>query len=165
MGRSPLSNFYHQLVAYQLAFYSHGLKHVSTRFWLISPCLNRSSTDWLRLSYSAGVPNLWYVYPLGYICLSEGVYLRIAIEGKIYLYIIYFQIFIHISVNTVFNNHYLYSNENVKVLFKFNGFCYLLRPFVIRNIMGTCSSVEMLKGTWSEKGWEPLLYREKDEIL
>jgi len=27
----------------------------------------------------------------------------------------------------------------------------------------TCASVEMLKGTWSEKGWKPLLYRESFE--
>jgi len=30
----------------------------------------------------AGVPNLGYMYPWGYICLSEGVHLRLAIEGK-----------------------------------------------------------------------------------
>jgi len=29
-----------------------------------------------------GVPNLGYMYPLGYICLSEGGNLRLAIEGK-----------------------------------------------------------------------------------
>jgi len=38
----------------------------------------------------SGVPNPW-----GYICPSEVVHLRLAVEGKIYLYIIYFQIFIH----------------------------------------------------------------------
>ena len=30
----------------------------------------------------AGVPNLGYMYPGEYICLSEGVHLRLAIEGK-----------------------------------------------------------------------------------
>jgi len=33
-------------------------------------------------------------------------------------------------------------------------FLILLSFFVIRNFRGTCSSVEILKG--SEKGWEPL---------
>jgi len=50
-----------------------------------------------RLSSIPRVPNLGYVYPWGYVCLSEGVHLRLVIEGKIYEYI-YFQIFIHISV-------------------------------------------------------------------
>jgi len=48
------------------------------------------------------------MYPYGYICQSEGVHLRLAIDmGKTYLYIIYFQIFIHISVNIIFKNHCL----------------------------------------------------------
>jgi len=36
------------------------------------------------------VPNLGYMYPQVYICLSEGVHLRLAVEGKIYLHNIYF---------------------------------------------------------------------------
>jgi len=36
----------------------------------------------LQTSTTAGVPNLGYMYPWGYICLSEGVHLRLAIEGK-----------------------------------------------------------------------------------
>jgi len=47
------------------------------------------------------------VHNLGYICLSEGVHLRLAIEEKIYLHNICFQIFIHISVNIIFKNHYM----------------------------------------------------------
>jgi len=39
------------------------------------------------------------MYPWGYICLSEGVHLRLEMEGK---YIIYFQTFIHVSVNITF---------------------------------------------------------------
>jgi len=54
----------------------------------------------------AGVPNLGYTYPQGYICLSEGVHLRLAIEEKIYSHNICFQIFINISVNITFKNHY-----------------------------------------------------------
>jgi len=32
-------------------------------------------------------------------------------------------------------------------------FVILLSGFVIRNFKGTCSSVDMLRGAWSEKGW------------
>jgi len=32
--------------------------------------------------YRTGVPNLGYMYPQGYICLSEGVHLKLAIEDK-----------------------------------------------------------------------------------
>jgi len=47
-----------------------------------------------------GVPSL------GYICLSEVVYLRLAIEGK-HSCIIHFQIFaVYISVNTIFKNRF-----------------------------------------------------------
>jgi len=46
-----------------------------------------------------GVPNM------GYICLSEEAHLRLAIDKKMYLHIIYFQIFIHISVIIIFKNH------------------------------------------------------------
>ena len=42
---------------------------------------------------------------MGYICLSEGAHLRLAIDKKMYLHIIYFQIFIHISVIIIFKNH------------------------------------------------------------
>ena len=41
----------------------------------------------------------------GYICLSEGVHLRLAIDEKMYLHKIYFQIFIHISAIIIFKNH------------------------------------------------------------
>jgi len=54
----------------------------------------------------AGVPNLGYMYPQGYICLSEGVHLRLAKIRKIYLHI-YFQIFIHISLSIMIKYHYM----------------------------------------------------------
>ena len=38
---------------------------------------------------NAGVPNLEYMYAQGYICLSEGVHLRLAIEEKKYIYMIF----------------------------------------------------------------------------
>jgi len=34
---------------------------------------------------------------VGYVCLFEGVHLRLATEGKVHLHIICFQIFIHAS--------------------------------------------------------------------
>jgi len=37
----------------------------------------------------AGVPNMGYMYPWGYIWLSEGVHLRLAIEGKNYIYMLF----------------------------------------------------------------------------
>jgi len=49
----------------------------------------------------AGVPNL------GYICLSEEVHLRLETEGKIYLHVVYFQIFVHISLDIIFKSHYM----------------------------------------------------------
>jgi len=48
------------------------------------------------------------MYRWGYICLSEGVHLRLAIEGKIYLHVVYFQIFMHISLNIIFKSYYMY---------------------------------------------------------
>jgi len=64
-----------------------------------------------------------------------------------YLYIIYFQMFIHISVNVMLKNHYLHSSKNLKVLLKIQRhFVILLSLFLIRNYRGTCSPVEMLKG-------------------
>jgi len=45
------------------------------------------------------------MYPQGYICLSEGIHLRLAIDEKMYLHIIYLQIFIHMSVIIIFQIH------------------------------------------------------------
>jgi len=97
---------------------------------------------------SLGVPNLGYMYPQGYICLFEGVHLRLAIEEKIHLRTIYFQIFIHISVNNIFKNLYmLLLNISMIIMIKY---------FVIKNFRGTYSSVEMLKGymiiCWKAEG-------------
>ena len=54
---------------------------------------------WWACWCSTGVPNLGYMYPQGYICLSEGLHLRLAIEDKIYLRIFYFLIYIHTSTS------------------------------------------------------------------
>jgi len=53
-----------------------------------------------------GVPNLGYMYAKGYICLSEGVHLRLAIEDKIYLYIIYFQYLYIYQLILLSKSHY-----------------------------------------------------------
>jgi len=37
----------------------------------------------------AGVPKLGYMCPYGYICLSEGAHLRLAIEGKKYVHTLF----------------------------------------------------------------------------
>jgi len=39
--------------------------------------------------FRSGVPNLGYMYLQGYICLSEGVHLRLTIDEKMYLSIIW----------------------------------------------------------------------------
>jgi len=57
--------------------------------------------DGRETSVMPGVPNLRHIY------LSDRVHLRLAIEGKIYVHIIYFEIVIHISVNIVFKNHFM----------------------------------------------------------
>jgi len=41
---------------------------------------------------------------------------------------------------------YVYSPENLKIILRLSGFFVLLSLFVIRNVRGTRSSVEMLKG-------------------
>jgi len=46
------------------------------------------------------------MYREGYICLSDGAHLRLAVEGKTLLHMIYFQIFIHMPVNIIFKNGY-----------------------------------------------------------
>jgi len=51
---------------------------------------------WVRLR--SGFPNLGYMYPQGYIFLSEGVHLRLAIEEKnIFTYCLFPDIYTYIS--------------------------------------------------------------------
>jgi len=57
---------------------------------------------------TAGVPDLGYKYSQGYICLFNGVHLRLAIEEKIYLHTICFQISVHISVNFILRSRYMH---------------------------------------------------------
>jgi len=63
-----------------------------------------TSLDWKQLVLPAarsGVPNL------GYICLSEGVYLRLAEDEKNIFTYIYFQIFIYILLSIITKNYML----------------------------------------------------------
>jgi len=47
------------------------------------------SCEWKNRS-KPEVPSLGYMYPQGYICLSEGVHLRLAIEEKhIFTYLLF----------------------------------------------------------------------------
>jgi len=61
------------------------------------------------------------MYLQGYICLSEGVHLMLAIDEKMYLHIIYFQTYIHILVIIIFKNHntlivkYIYMKNHDKI--------------------------------------------------
>jgi len=49
-------------------------------------------------SSNSDVPNQEYTYPEGYICLSEGVHLRLAIEEKyIFTYLLLPSIYTYIS--------------------------------------------------------------------
>jgi len=92
----------------------------------------------------AGVPNQGYIF----------LHLRLAIEGKISLYVSYFKILMYTSVNIIFKNHYMLvvkyisfqtqkqspplSSNNPKILLKIQWiFVILLRLFVIRNFRGT----------------------------
>jgi len=71
------------------------------------------------------------MYPLGYICLSEGVH--------------FFYICNKLTLRHQ-NGVYL-SSKMLKVLLIIQYiFGILLSFFVIRNFMGTCSSIEMLMG-------------------
>jgi len=46
----------------------------------------------------SGVPNLGYMYPQGYICLSEGVHLRLAEDEKnIFTYYLFPNIYTYIT--------------------------------------------------------------------
>ena len=49
-------------------------------------------------SSMSGVPNLGYMYPQGYICLSEGVHLRLAENEKnIFAYYLFPNIYSYVT--------------------------------------------------------------------
>jgi len=56
---------------------------------------------------TAGVPNLGYMYPQGYICLFEGVHLRLSIEEQnMFAYNLFPNIYTYIS-EILFKNRYM----------------------------------------------------------
>jgi len=72
----------------------------------------------------------------GYIYLHEGVLLRPATEGQGYLFIIYFQISIHTSVN-LFSKIIISLLLNMSMISGDKIFCH--KKYA-------CSSIEILKG-------------------
>ena len=75
---------------------------------------------------------------LGLLFLSEGIHLRLAIEGKnMFPYrLCHFEILTYSSVNIIFK---------IMLICKYI-FMFFLNLLVIRYFRGTCSSMEMLKG-------------------
>ena len=70
-----------------------------------------SSTGGTKAIYCprAGVPNLRYMYPKGYICPSEGVHLRLATKGKnIFTYCLLPNIYTFISEYCFLNSLYAF---------------------------------------------------------
>jgi len=66
------------------------------------------------------------------------------------LYIIDFELFIHISVNIIFKYHYVLIGKHTFIIF--------LSLFVIKNFKGTCLSVKMLKGYMARESlWIPVI--------
>jgi len=75
---------------------------------------------------------------LRYICLYEGVHLRLTIEGKnIFIYCLFTNNCTYIS-EYYFQNRYMLIGKYIRLV--------MIKYFLIRNIRGTCSSVEMLQG-------------------
>jgi len=113
--------------------------------WVWAICLyqtqgrpNNFYFNMYTLPPSAGVLKQGYMYPEGYVCLSEGVYLRLIIEGKnMFTYYSFRNIYRYIS-EYYFQNHYMLIAKYVFVIF--------LTLFVIKMFWGTCSSLDMLNG-------------------
>jgi len=51
------------------------------------------------------------------------------------LYIVHLELFIYVSVNTIFKNHYMLIGKYIFVIFP--------SLFAVRNCRGTCSSIEI----------------------
>ena len=81
----------------------------------------------------AGVPNL------GYICLSQGVHFRLGIQGKTILFI------------------FKYSKYKSSIKKEWI-FVVLLSLFIITNLGVHAHLSKFSRGTWPQKGWEPLIY-------
>ena len=62
-----------------------------------------------EICFNSGVPNQEYMYPQGYICLSEGVHLRLAIDEKtIFAYFLFPNIYTNVSENYLKKSLYAY---------------------------------------------------------
>ena len=103
------------------------------------------------------------MYPYVYICVSEGVHLRLATEGKnifiyyllpnFYTYIseyIFHAVYISYNRNNLTWRHkievHLYSSKHQKVLLPIQWiFLILLSLFITSHSRGTCASVEIMK--------------------
>jgi len=69
---ADLSSTTHKIVFHDSSLYSKQLS-IYYVLWLISASADR--IGYISNFSSTGVPNLGYMYPWGYICLSEGVHL------------------------------------------------------------------------------------------
>ena len=83
--------------------------------------------------FRSEVPNL------GYICLSEGIQLRLAIEEEYIFPYLSLHKLIHISVEITLKSRHV-------LIFKYACDLIMINHFVIRNYRGTYSCVEILKG-------------------
>ena len=91
---------------------------------VLNPNLNLTSNP------KPGVAKLGYMYPLGYICLSEEVNLRLATEGKnMFTYYSFLNDCTYIS-EYYFKSHYMLIVHYIFVVF--------LNLFVLRNFRGIC---------------------------
>ena len=81
------------------------IKKISRKVWFAPSgqifANHSSAPDWARELFKpskAEVPNLGYMYPQGYICLYEGVHLRLSIENKnVFAYYLFPNIYTYIS--------------------------------------------------------------------
>ena len=70
-----------------------------------------------------------------------------------YFYIIYFQMFIHTSVNIIFKNHYMIIVKYMYDLLTSHDKILSSEIWGVPAHLSKCWRV-----TWSEKGWEPLCW-------
>jgi len=109
------------------------------------------------VSLCPGVPNLGYMYTLGctylwgYIYISEGVHLRLAIEGQNF-YVIYFQILKYKLVNIILKSHYIFIAKYVNFqpttrVYLYSSitnsvdFCYFIERFFHKKNLGVHASL------------------------
>jgi len=91
---------------------------------------NNQTTPSAYLGPRLRVPNLGYMYPRGYICLSEGVHLpirrgtfKVSNRRQKYIPVLFIFKFLYISLNIVFEGHY-YILLNISVKNHEKIFCH-----------------------------------------